>query len=86
MIIALVNQEDQTITICHKTVEVISIFDVDRIADLLMGKQVYYITAAEEANGDDVVDLIIELSGTKATRKPKPKPQNPKTPKPRVIE
>jgi hypothetical protein len=75
MIIALVNQEDQTITICHKTVEVISIFDVDRIADLLMGKQVYYITAAEEANGDDVVDLIIELSGTKATRKPKPKPQ-----------
>ena len=53
MIIALVNQEDQTITICHKTVEVISIFDVDRIANLLMGKQVYYITAAEEANGDD---------------------------------
>lgn len=72
MIIVLVNQEDQTITICHKIVEVISIFDVDRIAGLLMGKQVYYITAAEEANGDDVVDLIIQMSGTKATRKPKP--------------
>lgn len=80
MIIVLVNQEDRTVTICHKIVEVISISDVDRIANLLMGKTVYYITAAEEAQGDDVVDLVIQMSGPKATSRPRPRPQGkPKT-------
>ena len=61
--IVLIDAEAGKVIVCDKQTREYSINDINSIAAAISGKEVYYVTSADMASGDEVVGLLSQITG-----------------------
>ena len=61
--IVLIDAEAGKVIVCDEQTREYSINDINSIAAAISGKEVYYVTSADMASGDEVVGLLSQITG-----------------------